>query len=353
MFADVLVDALWDTLKLFPFLFLLYVLIEVMEHNTGVGKPRRAFAGKWAPALGAGLGVVPMCGFSVMAAKLYEHRHITLGTLVAVFTTTSDEALLVLLLSSAEWVTKLVSVAVLVAVKLALGIGAGYFLDAVMRKKSPALAPLPEGAEHEHGHHVRDEASDTVSDAAEDETHTAHEHACGHAHGEGGEADAAHMADLHGEESAHEQGACACAELSPCEHKKENKWAVYLLSPVLHALQVAAFVLLFNLAFGLLVAWLGDRALFFMEGAGYWLQPAVCALVGAIPNCASSVILAEAYALGGIGFGGILAGLVVNAGLGYLILFRKARVRGLLILGGMLLFGIAAGYLASALALLF
>lgn len=323
---DVVLDALLDTLKLFPFLFLLYILIELMEHNTAVGKPRRALSGKWAPALGTVTGLVPMCGFSVMAAKLWQHRHVTIGTLIAVFIATSDEALLVLLLSDAAvfaWDAKLFSILALLASKLVLGMAAGYFLDFVFRRKA---VPLSEHHVHE-GHSSHDGSGDHVR--------------------EGGH-------DYEGEED-HDHGDCACAELSACEHHnhKESAIQLYLVSPLLHALQVAFFVLLVNLSFGFLFYGLGeDNVIAFLQGAGYWLQPLVCALIGAVPNCASSVVLAEVYALGGIGFGGLLGGLVVNAGLGYIVLFKRGSIReGLLILGGMLLFGLAVGYCANAVCL--
>lgn len=353
---DVVLDALLDTLKLFPFLFVLYLLIEVMEHNTGVGKPRKALSGHWAPALGAALGVVPMCGFSVMAAKLYRHRHITLGTLLAVFITTSDEAVIVLIdeavamfVSGEGGGSLLISLAVLLGCKLAIGIAVGYLFDAIFRRVHGAPAPLPaigheahvhgDGHDHEHEHKVEyDRGEGThVRDEGE-ETHETHDDAHDHEHGE-----------------------CACDELSPCEHKHGGKVRMYLVSPLLHALQVAGFVLLVNLLFGFLFYLLGggdDKAGAeavgaFMRGTGYWLQPLVCSLVGAIPNCASSVILSEVYALGGIGFGGLLAGLVVNASLGYLVLFEKGNwKRGLLILGGMFLFSVAVGFAANAICLL-
>ncbi len=317
---DVVLDAVLDTLKLFPFLLILYVLIELLEHNTSVGKPRKALAGRGAPALGSALGLVPMCGFSVMAAKLYEHRHITLGTLVAVFTATSDEGLLVLLLSSGMGWERVFSALALIGCKFVLGVLAGYALDGLFRKH--ALSPLPESG---HAHHVREE----------------------------GHREEGHSEEEHGEEE-HEHGACGCAELSPCEHKKKSAVTLYFFSPLLHALEVAAFVLAVNLAFGMLFYWLGEaRVISFMQGGGYWLQPLVCALVGAIPNCASSVVLAEVYALGGIGFGGLLGGLVVNAGLGYLILLKKRTWKeGLALLSGMIVFSVAVGYAANGLALL-
>ena len=333
---DVVLDALLDTLKLFPFLFVLYIIIELMEHNTGVGRPRRALSGKFAPLIGGALGIVPMCGFSVMAAKLYKHRHITLGTLFAVFLTTSDEGLIVLLFSGMEFVPKLVTVAALIGIRFVLGVGLAYLLDATLHRKA---LPIPEH-EHIEGHHVRDAALEN-----EEHAHDHHEHAEAHVHDHHGE----HGHHEHDEENEeeHAHGDCACDELSPCEHKHKSKLSLYLLSPLLHALQVAGFVLIVNLAFGLLIAWIGEEQFIsFMQGAAYWVQPLVCALVGAIPNCASSVVLAEVYALGGIGFGGLLAGLTVNAGLGYLILLE--RKEGFAILGGMLILGIAVGYIACA-----
>lgn len=312
---DVALDALLDTLKLFPFLFLLYILIELMEHNTKVGKPSRALAGKWAPALGAATGLLPMCGFSVMAAKLYEHRHVTIGTLAAVFIATSDEGLLVLLLSDGmAWDLKLYSLLAMIGCKLLLGIAAGYLLDALFKRRT---APLPE-QDHVHTHDDHDEKWHTH---ARDEGHEDHDH-----------------------------GDCACDELTACEHKKEGTLRLYFLSPLLHALEVAGFVLIVNLAFGYLFYALGEEnVIAFLQGAGYWAQPVLCTLVGAIPNCASSVVLAQVYALGGISFGGLLAGLTVNAGLGYLALFKRGSwKKGLLIFFGMLLFSVAVGYIAGA-----
>ena len=319
MWYDVIVDALLDTLKLLPFLLLLYILIELMEHNTKVGKPSRALSGKWAPAVGTATGLVPMCGFSVMAAKLWEHRHVTLGALLGVFIATSDEALLVLLLSPMAWAEKGFSLLGLIGSKLVLGVAVGYLADLFFSRKR-TLAPLP--APHEH----------------EDHDHDHGEHERHHDHGE-----------EHGEE--HEAGDCACNELTVCEHKKVSTLRLYLLSPLLHALQVAAFVLLVNLAFGYLYFLVGkDNVIQFLMGSGYWFQPVICALIGLIPNCASSVVLAEAYAMGGVGFGALLGGLVVNAGLGYFILFRRrTNVRSaLLIVAFMFALGVAVGYAAGA-----
>ena len=257
-----------------------------------------------------------MSGFSVMAAKLYEHRHVTLGALLAVFIATSDEGLLVLLLSSEAgfvWTSRLYTVLGLLGAKLALGIGLGYAADLVLRKNR-VPAPIPAPHEHDHEH---------------DREHEEHE-------------------------EDHEHGDCACDELSVCEHKHPSTLRLYLVSPLLHTLEVAAFVLVVNLAFGFLFFGVGEaRVVGFLQGAGYWFQPLVCPLIGLVPNCASSVVLAEVYCLGGIGFGGLLGGLVTNAGLGYLVLFGKGKstLRAVGIMLAMYLIGVAAGYAASGIAL--
>ncbi len=335
MWWEVITEALLDTLKLFPFLLLLYILIELMEHNTKIGKANGALCGKAAPAIGAATGLVPMCGFSVMAAKLYRHRHLTLGTLLAVFIATSDEAFIVLLLAEMNWADKLLSVLALCGSKLVLGIGIGYLADILVRKR-PALVPLVNGCAEEHTHeHAHEHGNDEDVTHMHHDAHEEHEH--DHEHGDG---------------------------YSVCEHKhgKESTLSLYFITPLLHSLKIAAFVLLFNLAFGFLFFGIGggnldageERVIGFLQGAGFWYQPLVCGLIGFIPNCASSVALAETYALGGIAFGSLLCGLVVNAGLGYLVLLRdyKAWKETTCIAAFMLGLGIAVGYAANAIGLL-
>ena len=90
--SEILIDALIDTAKMIPFLFVIYVAIEYIEIKLGdnlITKVRKA--GKVAPAAGSLFGLVPQCGFSVMATALYNKRVVTLGTLLAVYLSTSDE----------------------------------------------------------------------------------------------------------------------------------------------------------------------------------------------------------------------------------------------------------------------
>lgn len=134
--GDVLLDSFLDTIIIFPFLFVLYILIEVLEHRTRIGKPNGAFTGKWAPVIGGATGLIPLCGFSVMASKLYERRLITIGTLLAVFVTTSDEALLVLSLSSMSWTEKLFSILALCVIKSYTALPSWLSRRAIFRQKT-------------------------------------------------------------------------------------------------------------------------------------------------------------------------------------------------------------------------
>ena len=325
---EVLLDCFLDSLKLLPFLFLLYILIEVLEHKTAVGKPMRALTGRAAPLIGSGAGLVPMCGFSVMASKLYERKYLTIGTLLAVFIATSDEALLVLLTTPTLLpLDKVYSILAMAGVKLVLAIAVGYLAD-LFFKKQTALQPLP--APCEHGE-IPDEE---------------HEHVHAHEHEE---SEYMHGGEHEGEAHTHEH-----EHYDACKHTHKSKVNVYLVSPLLHALQVAAFVLLVNLAFGYLFFFLGEANVVAFLKAGKWIQPLVCSLVGLIPNCASSVVLAETFAMGGIEFGSLMAGLITNVGLGLLALFRgKEHLKNAaLILVFLYVFGVAIGYCVNALALL-
>ena len=132
-FFDVLLDALADTAKMLPFLFLAFLLMEFIEHKAGdkladfLGKAgTKAAAG---PAAGAVLGCIPQCGFSVAAANLYAGRIVTFGTLISVFIATSDEAIPVLLAHP----EMLGSVWKLIAVKLAAAVIAGIAADLTVK----------------------------------------------------------------------------------------------------------------------------------------------------------------------------------------------------------------------------
>ena len=133
---DVFVDALLDSVKMLPFLFGAYLLIEYIEHRASHRIQRiLAGSGKYGPLGGALLGCVPQCGFSVTAANLYGGRIITLGTLIAVFLSTSDEAIPVLLGSpgSGPVIFKLL------ACKVVIAIVAGFCVDGALRLRKRSV----------------------------------------------------------------------------------------------------------------------------------------------------------------------------------------------------------------------
>lgn len=129
-FLDLLLDAVIDCAKLVPFLLVTLLLIEYLEHRAA-GKFERALsrAGKFGPVAGAALGCVPQCGFSAACSQLFNGGLISAGTLVAVYLSTSDEALPILLASPGQWKT----VGLVIAVKVVIAIITGFALDAVWR----------------------------------------------------------------------------------------------------------------------------------------------------------------------------------------------------------------------------
>lgn len=130
LFLDVLTDALIDTAKMLPFLFGVYLLIEYLEHKASDRLPRALRRmGPFGPLGGAALGCLPQCGFSVAASNLYSGRLISLGTLIAVFVATSDEAVPILL-SHPDGAGKVLK---LIGVKLVAAALAGVVVDLIIR----------------------------------------------------------------------------------------------------------------------------------------------------------------------------------------------------------------------------
>ena len=134
LFLDVLGESLVDTAKMLPFLFLAYLLIEYIEHRHGERiEALLAGGGRWGAVPGALLGCVPQCGFSAIASNFYASRVITLGTLMAVYLATSDEAIPLLVSMPAYW-DKLI---LLMVIKVVYAVFVGFLLDFVLRKALP------------------------------------------------------------------------------------------------------------------------------------------------------------------------------------------------------------------------
>ncbi|MDR1800474.1 MAG: arsenic efflux protein [Lachnospiraceae bacterium] len=123
---DILIDTVSDAIRMLPFLFIAFLLIEGLERFSG-DKMERLLRRlrKAGPLIGAALGLVPQCGFSVMAANLYAGGILSAGTLIAVFLSTSDEAILIMLANPGREK----SILALLAVKFVIGVIGGYFVD--------------------------------------------------------------------------------------------------------------------------------------------------------------------------------------------------------------------------------
>lgn len=126
---EIIEDTLIDSIKLIPFLFITYLIMEYIEHKTK-DKTKEAIkkSGKFGPLIGGVLGIVPQCGFSVSATNLYAARVITLGTLIAVYLSTSDE-MLPIFISEAVPVTTILKI---LGIKLLIGVVAGFIIDFVI-----------------------------------------------------------------------------------------------------------------------------------------------------------------------------------------------------------------------------
>lgn len=316
---ETLLDALIDTLKLAPIIVATYILIELVESKfaTRVTKSRALFSHA-APALGAAVGIVPQCGFSVVSANLYSARKISLGTLLAVFIATSDEAVPVLL---ADY-TNAYKLLPLLVVKFVLALVVGYavhFLCPHGFKSGKTAAPATE---------TPAVSADKPSETAETHDHAEHEHTDRDEHGRDGNA-------VHGCHGHNVTGKSSVKEL--------------ILHPLLHSLTVLGFILAVNAVLGLIIYFVGENRLTEFLGKTEILQPFVATLIGLIPNCAASVVITKLYAMGGLTLGSAVAGLSAGAGIGYAVLFKENKnlKENLLIVAFMYVVCVGAGLLTD------
>lgn len=132
MILDVIIDSIIDSIKLLPFLFLTYLAMEYLEHKAGE-KMQEAIrkSGKGGPVIGSILGIFPQCGFSAAASNLYAGRIITMGTLVAIYLSTSDEMLPIMISQNVG----IAMIAKILICKVIIGMAAGFAVDFVFRKQ--------------------------------------------------------------------------------------------------------------------------------------------------------------------------------------------------------------------------
>ena len=149
---DIILDTLMDGIRLLPFLFVTYLVMEYIEHKMSAGARRVVqTSGKFGPLIGSIAGIFPQCGFSAAAASLYAGRVITRGTLIAIFLSTSDEMLPV-------FISRQVPVRVILSVlgmKVVIGMAAGFLVDllfSVVKKQPEQEMDIHHMCEHDHCH---------------------------------------------------------------------------------------------------------------------------------------------------------------------------------------------------------
>lgn len=274
---DIFLDALKDSALVFAFVFVIHVIISFFENKMASVLIKHQ---KIAPLFGSLFGLIPQCGTSVLGADLFLKRHITIGTLCAIFLSCSDESFIVLLAHPSD---KTIMVLPLIAYKLVIGFVIGFALDLIIRKQE------------------------------------------------------INKEDYVGEEHCHEH------------HHENTKLHQHLVHPLLHALELFAYVLAINLILGFIIGFVGEENFANFIISNKYLSPLFCSIIGLIPNCASSVLLCELFIDGNIAFGSLLAGLLVNAGLGLMVLLKsKGNLKNILIIVCTLFItGVLFGYLHS------
>lgn len=257
---DFLKDALIDSLSLIPFLFIIFVFIEIIERF--YTKKRHLFIfwiKKVGPLFGSLFASLPQCGFSVIASTVYTRRLLTRGTLIAVYLATSDEAIPVLL----TYPHKAHIILPIILIKIVLAIIVGYIVDCLItyKAKEPVIQPTKgdeiEGCCHHH-----------IVKAA----------------------------------------------------RKRDFW----LHPLKHTLNIFIFIFLISVVLAYVLSRTGSEeilAKYCLINSP--IQPFLVALVGLIPNCAISVMLTMLFIKNTISFGSLVAGLCTSGGLGILVLLKR------------------------------
>lgn len=307
MILDALLDAVLDTAKLIPFLFITYMGMEYLEHKaekhtTGMLEK----AGHFGPLIGAAVGILPQCGFSAAASSLFAGGVISVGTLIAVFLSTSDEMLPIFISEGVHPATMLR----ILATKAILGLISGFLLDVFMRHGRHTKAPekhIHDLCVHEH--------CDCNDDEEEEELHTeaAHTH----------EANADDHTHRHVAEEHHSHEHAAAHAHAGHHHHHHQKGFMGIAMPALHhTIQITGFIFFITLIITLLVEGIGAEAIgHFLSGKPV-IGVFLAGVVGLIPNCAASVSITQLYLMGILNAGQMMAGLLVGAGVGLLVLFR-------------------------------
>lgn len=291
LFLDVFKDSAVDCVKMLPFLFLAFYLLEVVEqHASDLMTVMLGRSGGLGPLIGSLLGSVPQCGFSIMASDFFASGVISMGTLLAVYLSTSDEAIIILLTDPEH----AKDILFLVLTKIIIGTLGGYIVLFVERrffKRDPVKA-------RKAAEIIRRR---TGSDAA---------------------AVKPGFRDL-------------------------------LIPAWNHTKEVFVYLFIFTFLIGFMMEAFGNSVIesIFLSGSAF--QPLFASVIGLIPNCAASIMLTQLYMDGVLSFGSAVAGLCSSAGLGLLVLFRMNRSmkENVTVLAFLVVIAVTAGSILQAVGL--
>ena len=265
LILDIVLDAVIDSVKILPFLFITYLIMEYLEHKTqeytaSVVQKTEHFG----PLLGGIIGIFPQCGFSAAASNLYAGRVITLGTLIAIYLSTSDE-MIPLLISEHFPVGTMIKILIIKAV---IGIIAGFAIDFVVHL-------------HHRSKGRADEDPVRISELCEKEH-------------------------------------CHCDD----DDDDHHGFMGIARSALVHTIHIFLFVLVLTLILNAAIELIGEARLSALLKTNPVVSHILAGLIGLIPNCAPSVIITELYLDQMITLGTMMSGLLVGAGIGLLVLFR-------------------------------
>lgn len=284
----VFAHAIEDNLRIIPFLFVTYCIMEYMEHAVSEKTECAVkYSGKMGPFFGGILGIIPQCGFSAAAASFYSGGVITLGTLLAIFLSTSDEMLPILISQTVPAAT----IVKILGLKAVIGVAAGFLVDFGLKRIGK-------------GHVVQK-----------------------------------HIHDLCEQEHCH------------CEEEEGSIWK----SALVHTVKVFVFIFIVSVLLNVVLECGGEDALEWFANNNSFLAAILTGMVGLVPNCASSVIITQLYLKQLISAGAMMAGLLVGAGVGVLVLFRTNRPakQNVKIAGLLYAIGVVAGLLIDLIGITF
>ena len=262
----ILLHSIEESILVFVVALILYFIISFLEEKIAKGLAKK---NRFSPLIASGLGLVPQCGLSIVASDLYVKKHITMGTIIALFLACSDEAIPILLSHPSD--KTIVSVGLIILIKFVVGFITGYLVDFFLTRNKHEV--------HEHLEHCHK--------SFEEEVHI---------------------------------GCCS----HPIEGvSEETKIYKHLVHPLVHSLKIFAYVLTINFIFSLIIHYVGQENLEAFLQSNKYFAPVFASLIGVIPNCAASVVITNVYLLDYLSLGACISGLCMNAGLGLLFLFKR------------------------------